>query len=50
MWSLGISRDGARLYAVRDNGEIAELDAGGGAMLAEFNPALEQPMALLRVA
>ena len=50
VWSLGISRDGARLYAVRDNGEIAELDAAGGAMLAEFNPALEQPMALLRVA
>lgn len=50
VWSLGISPDGARVYAVRDNGSIAELDATSGALLAEFNPGLEQPMALLRVA
>lgn len=48
--SLGLSPDGRTLYAVRDSGVIAEVAMTSGDILATFDPANGQPMALMRVA
>ena len=47
--SLGLSPDGRTLYAVRDTGVIAEVSMGSGDVLATFDPAAGQPLALMRV-
>jgi hypothetical protein len=48
--SLGLSPDGRTLYAVRDTGAIAQVAMDSGDVVATFDPADGQPMALMRVA
>jgi hypothetical protein len=48
VWSLIGSPDGTRVYALRDNGAIAELAMSDGQMGATFNPAVGSPIGLLR--
>jgi DNA-binding beta-propeller fold protein YncE len=48
VWSLVRSPDGTRVYALRDNGAIAELSMSDGRMGATFNPAVGSPIGLLR--
>ena len=48
VWSLGLSPDGQKLYAINDAGMIAELSMAGGAG-ATFSGAPGQPLALIRV-
>jgi hypothetical protein len=48
VWSLVGSPDGTRVYALRDNGAIAELSMADGQMGATFNPAVGSPIGLLR--
>jgi hypothetical protein len=50
VWTLGLSPDGNRLYAIRDNGQVAQIDMGTASVTATFDPLQGQPMALLRVA
>jgi len=49
VWSLIGSPDGTRVYALRDNGTIAELSMSDGTVGATFNPAVGSPIGLLRV-
>jgi hypothetical protein len=46
--SLGLSADGRSLFALKDSGQIAELSPDG-VVLSMFDPAVGQPMALMRV-
>jgi DNA-binding beta-propeller fold protein YncE len=48
VWSLVGSPDGSRVYALRDNGTIAELAMSDGRMAATFNPSVGSPIGLLR--
>ena len=48
VWSLVESPDGTRVYALRDNGAIAELAMSDGQMGATFNPSVGSPIGLLR--
>ena len=48
VWSLVGSPDGTRVYALRDNGAIAELSIADGRMGATFNPSVGSPIGLLR--
>jgi len=48
VWSLVGSSDGTRVYALRDNGAIAELAMSDGQMGATFNPSVGSPIGLLR--
>jgi len=48
VWSLVGSPDGTRVYALRDNGAIAELAMSDGRLGATFNPAVGSPIGLLR--
>jgi hypothetical protein len=50
VWSLGLSPDGSMIYAVGDNGHIAEVAMASGGVVHTFDPAEGQPMALMRVA
>jgi hypothetical protein len=50
IWSLALSPDGRLLYAVGDNGHIAEVSMATGEVAHTFDPAEGQPMALMRVA
>lgn len=48
--SLALSPDGNALYAVSDQGRVAQLSANTAAILAEFDTAAGKPIALMRVA
>ena len=48
--TVGLSPDGQTLYAVNDQGRIAEVSLSSAAVLAEFDPREGQPMAIMRVA
>jgi DNA-binding beta-propeller fold protein YncE len=48
VWSLVGSPDGTRVYALRDDGAIAELAMSDGQIGANFNPAVGSPIGLLR--
>jgi len=48
--TIGLSPDGQTLYAVNDQGRIAEVSMSSAAVLTEFDPREGQPMALMRVA
>jgi len=48
VWSLVGSPDGTRVYALRDNGAIAELAMSDGQVGATFNPSVGSPIGLLR--
>jgi len=50
VWSLGLSPDGSMLYAVGDDGHIAEVAMASGEVTHTFDPAEGQPMGLMRVA
>lgn len=50
VWTVGLSPDGERLYAIRDNGQIAQIDMATANVITTFSPVYGQPMALLRVA
>ena len=50
VWSLGLSPDDSVIYAVGDNGHIAEVAMVSGEVVHTFDPAEGQPMALMRVA
>jgi WD40 repeat protein len=49
VWSLALSPDGTRLYALSDSGKIAELSMAGPSLSATFDPRVGIPLALLRV-
>ena len=48
--SLGVSPDGKILYAVADNGRVAQVSMASGELISAFDPASGTPTALLRVA
>ncbi len=48
--ALGLSSDGETLYAVSDQGRIAEVSMKTAAIVAEFDSAQGKPIALMRVA
>ena len=48
--TIGMSPDGQTVYAVNDQGRIAEVSMGSAEVLNEFDPREGQPMALMRVA
>ena len=50
VWSLGLTPDGRTLYALNDDGQIAEVAAASASVGARFNPGAGQPIALMRVA
>jgi hypothetical protein len=50
VWSLGLTPDGRTLYALNDDGQIAEVAMASAKVGARFNPAAGQPVALMRVA
>jgi DNA-binding beta-propeller fold protein YncE len=49
VWSVLASPDGSRVYALSDQGAIAELSMADGRMGATFNPSVGLPIGLLRV-
>jgi WD40 repeat protein len=49
VWSVVASPDGSRVYALGDQGAIAELSMVDGRMGATFNPSVGLPIGLLRV-
>jgi WD40 repeat protein len=49
VWSLLGSPDGSRVYALSDNGAIAELSMSDGRIATTFNPSVGLPIGLLRV-
>ena len=49
VWSVGLSPDGAMLYALDDAGDLARVSMGG-AVGATFHPDSGYPMAIMRVA
>jgi DNA-binding beta-propeller fold protein YncE len=49
VWSVAVSPDGSRVYAVNDAGAIAELSMADGRVAATFDPGEGFPMGLLRV-
>jgi DNA-binding beta-propeller fold protein YncE len=49
VWSVVESPDGSRVYALSDQGAIAELSMADGRMGATFNPSVGLPIGLLRV-
>jgi hypothetical protein len=50
IWSLAASPEGRSVYAVRDDGSIAELSIESGDVVNQFDPAAGRPLALMRVA
>jgi hypothetical protein len=50
VWSLAMSPDGTAVYAVRDDGMIAEISMSGSHQMTTFGGAPGQPLALIRVA
>ena len=48
--TIGMSPDGQTVYAVNDQGRIAEVSMSAAEVLNEFDPREGQPMALMRVA
>jgi hypothetical protein len=50
VWSLGLSPDGRKLYAVRDSGSIAQISMAGRNVEDSFDPLVGDPVALIRVA
>ena len=49
VWSLAASPDGATIYALNDQGAIAELSMASARVVSTFDPAEGFPMGLLRV-
>ncbi len=49
VWSVVAGPDGSRVYALSDQGAIAELSMADGRMGATFNPSVGAPIGLLRV-
>ena len=49
VWSVVASPDGSRVYALSDQGAIAELSMVDGRIGATFNPSVGLPIGLLRV-
>jgi DNA-binding beta-propeller fold protein YncE len=49
VWSLGMSPDGATVFALNDAGMIAEVALGTGTVVSTFDPAAGYPMAITRV-
>ena len=49
VWSLATSPDGATIYALNDQGAIAELSMASARVVSTFDPAEGFPMGLLRV-
>jgi DNA-binding beta-propeller fold protein YncE len=49
VWSLAASPDGTTIYALNDQGAIAELSMGSARVVSTFDPAEGFPMGLLRV-
>jgi hypothetical protein len=50
VWSMGLTPDGKTLYALNDDGQIAEVGVASAKVGARFNPRAGQPVALMRVA
>lgn len=50
VWGLGLTPDGRTLYALNDDGQIAEVGVASAKVGARFNPGAGQPVALMRVA
>jgi hypothetical protein len=50
IWSLAMSPDGKTLYAVNDDGRIAEVMMYSAQVKSTFDPSVGKPMALMRVA
>lgn len=50
VWSLALSPDGQTVYAVSDQGEIAEVSMATGALISRYSPGAGRPLALMRVA
>jgi hypothetical protein len=48
--SLGLSPNGQNLYAVGDDGRIAEISMADPSVISRFDPSEGQPLALMRVA
>ena len=48
--SVGLSPNGHNLYAVGDDGRIAEISMADATVTSRFDPSAGQPMALMRVA
>ena len=48
--SVGLSPNGQNLYAVGDDGRIAEISMADAAVTSRFDPSAGEPMALMRVA
>jgi hypothetical protein len=50
IWSVGLTPDGRTLYALSDGGRIAEVSVASAAVVAQFDSAASNPIALMRVA
>jgi DNA-binding beta-propeller fold protein YncE len=50
VWGLGLTPDGRTLYALNEDGQIAEVGVASAKVGARFNPRAGQPVALMRVA
>jgi len=48
--TVGLSPDGQNLYAVGDDGRIAEVSMATKTLVSKFDPSEGQPMTLMRVA
>jgi WD40 repeat protein len=49
VWSLALSADGSKLYALSDSGKVAEFSMAGPSLSATFDPGAGLPLALIRV-
>jgi hypothetical protein len=47
---VGLSPNGQNLYAVGDDGRIAEISMADAAVTSRFDPSAGEPLALMRVA
>ena len=50
VWSVGLTPDGKTLYALSEDGQIAEVGVASAKVGARFNPGAGRPVALMRVA
>jgi hypothetical protein len=50
VWSVGLTPDGQKLYALNDAGNIAEVSMASASVGSRFDPAAGHPVALMRVA